>query len=187
MDVEFKMDNSTENRFGDLRPPFPLRPPPLFRSIGLSGLWASLPPHRRLRYSLNRSRTVLPANRHHAEPSDTCTFTDLKVKNLSQTEEISLKLCWCIFRGCNKTWRDLWFSECIQVRHMLCGVKMFSNPSQAAGWKASFTSECICDNQRKKHRKASPTVDFVSVVRESCCQRGTAKREKEEIPGRVGR
>lgn len=90
MDVEFKMDNSTENRFGDSRPPFPLRPPPLFRSIGLSGLWASLPPHRWLCYSLNRSRTVLPANMHHTEPSDTCTFADLKVKNLGQTEEISL-------------------------------------------------------------------------------------------------
>jgi len=89
MDVEFKMDNSAENRFGDSRPSFPLRPPPLFRSIGLSGLWASLPPHRRLRYSLNGSSTVLPANMHQAEPSDTCTFTDLKMKKFGQKEEIT--------------------------------------------------------------------------------------------------
>ncbi|XP_036421913.1 uncharacterized protein LOC118805307 [Colossoma macropomum] len=39
-----------------------LRPPPLFRSIGLTGLSASLPPHRRLRSALHRARAVLPAN-----------------------------------------------------------------------------------------------------------------------------
>ncbi|XP_076863968.1 uncharacterized protein LOC143516294 isoform X2 [Brachyhypopomus gauderio] len=38
-----------------------LRPPPLFRSIGLTGLSASLPPHRRLRSVLRRERAVLPA------------------------------------------------------------------------------------------------------------------------------
>lgn len=40
----------------------PLRPAPLFRSIGLTGLSASLPPHRRLRSILHRARAVLPDN-----------------------------------------------------------------------------------------------------------------------------
>lgn len=39
-----------------------LRPPPLFRSVGLTGLSAGLPPHRRLRSILHRARAVLPAN-----------------------------------------------------------------------------------------------------------------------------
>lgn len=42
--------------------PCPLRPAPLFRSIGLTGLSASLPPHRRLRSILHRARAVRPDN-----------------------------------------------------------------------------------------------------------------------------
>lgn len=40
--------------------PCPLHPAPLFRSIGLTGLSASLPPHRRLRSILHRARAVRP-------------------------------------------------------------------------------------------------------------------------------
>lgn len=42
--------------------PCPLCPAPLFRSIGLTGLSASLPPHRRLRSILHRVRAVRPDN-----------------------------------------------------------------------------------------------------------------------------
>ncbi|KAK2864797.1 hypothetical protein Q7C36_003951 [Tachysurus vachellii] len=42
--------------------PCPLGPVPLFRSIGLTGLSASLPPHRRLRSVLHRARAVRPDN-----------------------------------------------------------------------------------------------------------------------------
>lgn len=51
--------------------PCPLRPAPLFRSIGLTGLSASLPPHRRLRSILHRARAVQPASAN-ANANDTC-------------------------------------------------------------------------------------------------------------------
>lgn len=49
--------------------PCPLRPAPLFRSIGLTGLSDSLPPHRRLRSILHRARAVRPDNAHVSEPN----------------------------------------------------------------------------------------------------------------------
>ncbi|KAM9473662.1 uncharacterized protein ACWYII_008331 [Salvelinus alpinus] len=58
----------------EMRPSITLRPPPLFRSIGLS---ASLPPHRRLRSIFRRSRAVLPANTHAGAVSGTHTLQDL--------------------------------------------------------------------------------------------------------------
>ncbi|XP_041736348.2 uncharacterized protein LOC121569443 [Coregonus clupeaformis] len=61
----------------EIRPSVTLRPPPLFRSIGSSGLSASLPPHRRLRSIFRRSRAVLPANTHAGEVSGTHTLQDL--------------------------------------------------------------------------------------------------------------
>ncbi|KAK1785616.1 hypothetical protein P4O66_018984, partial [Electrophorus voltai] len=54
-------DGSTPRLDGGRHPPAHLCPPPLFRSIGLMGLPASLPPHRRLRSALHRERAVLPA------------------------------------------------------------------------------------------------------------------------------
>ncbi|XP_031690391.1 uncharacterized protein LOC116375907 [Oncorhynchus kisutch] len=61
----------------EMRPSITLRPPPLFRSIGPSGLSASLPPHRRLRSIFRRSRAVLPANTHAGKVSGTHTLQDL--------------------------------------------------------------------------------------------------------------
>ncbi|XP_064842586.1 uncharacterized protein LOC135554297 [Oncorhynchus masou masou] len=61
----------------EMRPSITLRPPPLFRSIGPSGLSASLPPHRRLRSIFRRSRVVLPANTHTGKVSGTHTLQDL--------------------------------------------------------------------------------------------------------------
>ncbi|XP_024246474.1 uncharacterized protein LOC112226305 [Oncorhynchus tshawytscha] len=61
----------------EMRPSITLRPPPLFRSIGPSGLSASLPPHRRLRSIFRRSRVVLPANTHAGKVSGTHTLQDL--------------------------------------------------------------------------------------------------------------
>ncbi|KAF5906003.1 uncharacterized protein DAT39_004265 [Clarias magur] len=50
---------STHGSEGGKCVPRPLRPAPLFRSIGLPGL-SSLPPHRRLRSILHRARAVRP-------------------------------------------------------------------------------------------------------------------------------
>lgn len=65
-----KMEAEISNRFykstcgsgGQKCVPCPLHPAPLFRSIGLTGLSASLPPHRRLRSILHRARAVQPDN-----------------------------------------------------------------------------------------------------------------------------
>lgn len=73
------MDKSIQRKVSSLRPP------PLFRRIGPSGLSASLPPHRRLRSIFCRSRAVQPANTHAFEPSDTHNFTDRQTDNHAHT------------------------------------------------------------------------------------------------------
>lgn len=65
-----EQDNRVE-KAGKLKPSAALRPPPLFRSIGLSGLSASLPPHRRLRSVFCRSRAVLPVHTHTTGAAET--------------------------------------------------------------------------------------------------------------------
>ncbi|KAM7386317.1 hypothetical protein PAMA_009107 [Pampus argenteus] len=84
------MDKSTQRKVGVMRPSSSLRPPPLFRSIGLSGLSASLPPHQRLRSIFCRSREVLPANTHTIEALDTHTFTDIQTDNHARKITCSL-------------------------------------------------------------------------------------------------
>lgn len=56
--------------------PCPIRPAPLFRSIGLTGLSASLPPHRRLRSILHRARAVRPHNANVNETNKAQGFTN---------------------------------------------------------------------------------------------------------------
>lgn len=75
MTQNIRMDKSVQRKVSTLRPP------PLFRSIGPSGLSASLPPHRRLRSIFCRSRAVQPANTHSFEASDSHTFTDIQGDN----------------------------------------------------------------------------------------------------------
>lgn len=57
---EIRPYRSSHRSEGGQRVPYPLHPAPLFRSIGLTGLSASLPPHRRLRSILHRARAVRP-------------------------------------------------------------------------------------------------------------------------------
>lgn len=57
-EVSARLCRTSHGSEGEECVPCPLRPAPLFRSIGLTGLSASLPPHRRLRSILPRVRTV---------------------------------------------------------------------------------------------------------------------------------
>ncbi|XP_026783554.3 uncharacterized protein LOC113534792 [Pangasianodon hypophthalmus] len=61
-EISARLYRSTRGSEGGKCVPCPLRPAPLFRSIGLTGLSASLPPHRRLRSILHRARAVRPDN-----------------------------------------------------------------------------------------------------------------------------
>lgn len=80
-----RMHKCIDRKAGISRPPSSLGPPPLFRSIGLPALSASLPPHRRLRSIFCRSRSVLPASTHSTEASDPHTFTDIQAGNHART------------------------------------------------------------------------------------------------------
>lgn len=61
-EVSARVCKTTGGSAGEDCVPCPLHPAPLFRSIGLTGLSASLPPHRRLRSILHRVRAVRPDN-----------------------------------------------------------------------------------------------------------------------------
>lgn len=77
------MDKGASKRAGLTGASSDLRPPPLFRSIGPPGLLACLPPHRRLRFILYRSRAVLPAR---SESSDAQTVTVLQTASCAHTD-----------------------------------------------------------------------------------------------------
>ncbi|KAM9434408.1 uncharacterized protein Hap1MRO34_002201 isoform 1-T2 [Clarias gariepinus] len=61
---------STHGSDGGKCVPCPLRPAPLFRSIGVPGLSSSLPPHRRLRSILHRARAVRPDTTNAKESTE---------------------------------------------------------------------------------------------------------------------
>lgn len=87
MSQSIRIDTSPQGEVGVSRSST-LRPPSLFRSIGLSGLSASMPPHRRLRSIFCRSRAVLPTNSHNIETSDLHTFTDILTNTHALSQEI---------------------------------------------------------------------------------------------------